>query len=121
MTDNRKYFEVPCEGGLLKLSYDTVLALVRAACAEIEGVSEASAPELADTDWYGGKGVWLAPGESGEECRVRVYIHILLGSAITETAETVQRKIKSALEAVTFLKVTAADVFVAGISFPKAQ
>ena len=121
MTENKKYFETPCEGGILKLAYDTILELIRAACAEISGISEAAAPELSGENWYGNKGVWIASGESGEDCRVRVYIHILLGESITETAAAVQDRIKSALEAVTFLRITSADVFVAGIRFPKEQ
>lgn len=119
MTERKNYFETDCGDGVLKLSYDAVAALVRTAAGEISGISEAMTAEELSAEWYGHKGVWLSTGDEPASCRIRFYITVQLGDPITARAAAAQEKIKNALEAGTFLKVTAVDVYVAGVHFEK--
>ena len=119
MTDNKLYFETVCGDGTLKLSYDAAAALIRTAAGEISGVSEAMTPDTMPAGWHGSKGTWIAPGETENGCRVRMYITVQLGDPLTARAAAVQEKIKNALEASTFLTADSVDVFVAGVRLDK--
>ncbi len=119
MTDNKLYFEMACGDGTLKLSYEAAAALVRTAAGEISGVFEAMSSETQSPEWFGSKGIWIAPGEVSGSCRIRLYITVLLGEPISARAVAVQEKIKNALEASTFLTVEAVDVYVSGIRLEK--
>lgn len=119
MTEHKKYFETACGDGVLKLSYDAVTALIRAAANEVSGVSEAMTAEELPAEWYGNKGVWLLAGDEPASCLIRLYITVQLGDPITARAAAVQEKIKNALESGTFLKVSEANIYVAGVFFEK--
>ena len=119
MTEHEKYFETDCGDGVLKLSYDAVASLVRTAAGEVSGISEAMTAEELPPEWYGNRGVWLLAGDEPASCRIRLYITVQLGDPITARAAAVQEKIKNALEAGTFLKVSKVDVYVAGVYFEK--
>lgn len=114
------YFSVPCDDGILKISQDAVVSLVRNVFRENEDVSEASIPETYDAEvWSANKGILIAGGDSDDSCRIRVYATVALGSAITEKAAQIQEQIKTAVEDCASLKVVSVDVFVAGVSFPR--
>ena len=49
----------------------------------------------------------------------KVYITVLYGNVITETAAAVQENVKQAVESCLSLNVTSVDVYVSGITFPK--
>lgn len=114
------YFSVPCDDGVLKVSQDAVFSLVRNVFRENEDVSETSILETYDAElWSANKGILVSRGESDESCRIRVYVTVALGSAITERAAQIQEQIKAAVEDCASLKVLSVDVLVAGVSFPK--
>lgn len=119
MSDNKMYFILPCEDGLLKISYDVVAMLARGACMEISGVSETSSATEKAEGWYDYKGVSISQDPEPDSCTLRLYINVILGETISEVAKAVQDKVKAEIEAYTSIKVSAVDVFVSGISFPK--
>ncbi|MEA4921337.1 MAG: Asp23/Gls24 family envelope stress response protein [Clostridiaceae bacterium] len=119
MNDNKMYFMLPCENGLIKVSYDVVAMLARGASMGISGVSETSSSAEKIEGWHDYKGVSISQGTEPDSCSLRLYINVTLGETIAEIAKAVQEKVKAEIEAYTSIKVSSIDVFVSGISFPK--
>lgn len=118
MSETKQYFVLRREGGTLKVSFEAVAMQVRGACAEIDGVTGISAAE-ASNEWVGQRGIVIERGEGEADCRIKVYITVLYGNVITETAAAVQENVKQAVESCLSLNVTSVDVYVSGITFPK--
>ena len=119
MSDIKKYFCLPCENGSLKVAYDAVAYLAQEACLGVTGVSSLAYADAEDGAWVGQKGIVVAAGEAEGSCVLRVYIDVLFGNVISETAKNVQENVKASVESGTGLHAETVDVFVSGITFPK--
>ncbi len=118
MNENKQYFVIPRDGGELRISFDAVAMLARGACAEVSGVTGVSAADGAG-DRSAQRGVVVERGEAADDCIVKLYITVLYGQVITETAAAVQENVRNAVESCLALHVQAVDVFISGITFPR--
>lgn len=120
----QNYYVTSSESGSVNIGEDVFMRLVLSTVEEIEGVagfSTAYGAELAELVGKKslGKGINLVFEEDGS-IRLDLILLIHYGYNVAETAETVQERIRSAVEAMTGI-VCRVNVHVTGISFEKAE
>lgn len=125
MADTKEY--LPCSEsseGNIKISEDVVASIATIAASETEGVASMASTVGAEiTEIFGRKGglkgVKIMLDEQNA-CVVDCFIVLKYGSSVTETAALVQKNVKSAIEAMASINVSAVNVQVTGIQLPKA-
>ena len=115
--------ETSTELGSIRIADEVVSIIAGLAASEVEGVAAMSG------GWGTGivemlgkknlsKGVKVEVGE--KEAAIDIYLVIEFGFPIPRVAQKVQDQVKSAVENMTGLKVTAVNVHVVGVSMKKA-
>jgi len=116
--------ETSTELGSIRIADEVVSIIAGLAASEVEGVAAMSG------GWGTGivemlgkknlsKGVKVEVGE--KEAAIDVYLVIEFGFPIPRVAQKVQDQVKSAVENMTGLKVTAVNIHVVGVSMKKAS
>lgn len=124
MSENRDYISRADELGNIHIAEEVLAAVAASAAAEVPGVSGLAANFGADiAELLGkknqGKGVRILV----EEDKVTVDLAILMayGHKIPEVGKAVQENVKTTVESITGLEITAVNVAVAGVAFPPKQ
>ena len=118
MAENKEYMIHQEEDGAIQISEDVVASIASSTAAEVDGVSammSANVSDLVGGKKMSAKGVRVEM--DGEGIVVNLFIVVRYGSAIGDVAKKVQQMVRTALEGMTGVKVTAVNVHVGGISF----
>ena len=115
MSDSKEYVSRSDELGGIHISEEVLATIAAAAALEVEGVGS-----LANA---GKKNLARDVRVKMEDDKVQVDLSILMsyGSTIPEMGKAVQEAVKTALESMTGLEVSAVNVNVGGITFPAAN
>ena len=118
MAENKEYMIHQEEDGAIQISEDVVASIASTTAAEVDGVSammSANVSDLMGGKKMSAKGVRVEM--DGEGIVVNLFIVVRYGSAIGDVAKKVQQMVRTALEGMTGVAVTAVNVHVGGISF----
>ncbi|MGE5544572.1 MAG: Asp23/Gls24 family envelope stress response protein [Bacillota bacterium] len=110
--------------GAIRIAEEVVSTIAGLAAVEVEGVAAMSGSLTAGlTEILGrknlSKGVKVEVGES--EAAIEAFIVVEFGFPIPGVAKAVQNQIKSAVETMTGLNVTAVNIHVVGVSMKKGK
>lgn len=123
--DNEKMTEnVNQAQGNIRIADDVVAAIAGLAAAKVENVTDMSGGLAGDIAGILGrknpaKGVKVQIGD--KEASIDISIIVDYGARIPDVAWKIQENVKKAVEYMTGLKVTAVNVHVQGVNFPKAE
>lgn len=118
MDDKTNYCFFAEEQGSVHISEGVIGSVAAKACLETQGVHSMASSPAASGRKVAGKGVLLRHAEDGS-CQLDVYFLVRTGIAVTAIGENVQKAVKSAVESVTGISVSAVNAYVAGISLQK--
>ena len=121
MSDSKEYVSRSDELGNIHIAEEVLAAMSAAAALEVDGVSSLAANLGSDiAKLLGKKNLAKGVRVKMEDDKVEVELSILMayGHTIPEIGKAVQDGVKSAIESMTGLEVSAVNVNVAGISFP---
>lgn len=122
MPENKDYIFREEELGNIQVSEEVLAAITGAAALEVEGVAGLSLSAGSDmTSAVNRKTLSKSVRLSMEDGRVDVTVSVLVkyGHVVPDVAKEVQEVVKSAMENTSGLKVSAVNVVVTGIAFPK--
>lgn len=116
--------EIPNDFGVIRIADEVVSTVAGLAAIEVEGVASMSGGWGTDlVEKLGkknfGKGIKVEVAE--DETAIDIYLSIQFGYAIPEVAENVQKEVKTAVEGMTGLKVTAVNVHIVSVSMKKSN
>ena len=121
MSENKEYVSRSDELGNIHISEEVLAGIAAAAALEVEGVSGLAANLGSDiAELLGKKNLAKGVHVKMEDDKVQVDLSILMsyGSTIPEMGKAVQDAVKTAIESMSGLEVSAVNVNVAGIVFP---
>ena len=124
MGDSKEYVSRSDELGNIHISEEVLAAISAAAALEVEGVSSLAAKLGSDiAELLGKKNLAKGVRVKLEDEKVEVDLSVLMsyGHTIPEMGKAVQEAVKTALESMTGLEVSAVNVNVGGITFPAAN
>ena len=124
MSDSKEYVSRSDELGNIHISEEVLAAISAAAALEVEGVSSLAANLGSDiAELLGKKNLAKGVRVKLEDEKVEVDLSVLMsyGHTIPEMGKAVQEAVKTALESMTGLEVSAVNVNVGGITFPTAN
>ena len=119
MSDNKEYVSRADELGNIHISEEVLAAIAAAAALEVDGVSSLAANLGRDiAELLGKKNL-----AKTEDDKVEVELSVLMGygHTIPEIGKAIQEGVKSAIESMTGLEVSAVNVNVGGITFPPKE
>lgn len=121
MADHKDYWSTTGDQGSIKISEDVVASIAAFAASETEGVGGLYSSLTNDIVSFLSKknlskGVRIDLREDGT-VGVEIGFLALFGHNICDVAKLVQENVKSAVESMTGLKVTAVDIHVGGVTF----
>jgi len=111
--------EIVCDGGKIKISHDIVMTIARHIAAEVSGIVSISGGlpgglvDVFSKKSTAKKGVKIQSEET--QISINVALVIKYGVKIPEVVKEVQRKVKSAVEAMTEIKVSRVNVYIQDI------
>lgn len=111
--------------GKVNISDEVVATIAGIAATEVDGVSGMSGTAIGDiAEKLGakkspGKGVKVTVNEAG--ALIELFIVVEFGKRIPELAWEVQENVKNSVETMTGIDVTAVNVRIEGVSFPKEK
>ena len=124
MSDSKEYVSRSDELGNIHISEEVLAAISAAAALEVKGVSSLAANLGSDiAELLGKKNLAKGVRVKLEDEKVEVDLSVLMsyGHTIPEMGKAVQEAVKTALESMTGLEVSAVNVNVGGITFPAAN
>ena len=110
MAENKHYITQIQENGNVMISDQVLVNIISHAVGEVEDVALSGKP---GKNW--GKGIRIDIDED-DRVEVKVYITVSYNHSVTDAAASVQESIRTALESMTGVTVTAVDVDVVGIN-----
>ena len=122
MSKNEKYISHSEENGSVHISQEVLAVIAAAAAADVEGVGGLSASLGSEVSGLVGrkvqaKGVRLTMEE--EQVKVDLSMLVKYGYAVSEVARAVQDAVISAVENTSGLSVSAVNITVTGVVFPR--
>lgn len=125
MADHKDYWSTTGDQGSIKISEDVVASIAALAASDTEGVGGLYSSLTNDIVSFLSKknlskGVRIDLREDGT-VGVEIGFLALFGHNICDVAKLVQENVKSAVESMTGLKVTAVDIHVGGVTFEPEQ
>ena len=108
MENNKIYFKKADLNGTISISPDVIAGIAADACMETQGVAAMASGPIGAT-----RGIVIRIED--DKCSVETFIMVRNGFVIADVAKTVQRTVKTAIEAGCGINVVKSDVFVAGI------
>ena len=124
MSDSKDYVSRSDELGNIHISEEVLAAIAAAAALEVEGVSSLAANLGSDiAELLGKKNLAKGVRVKLEDDKVVVELSVLIayGHTIPDMGKAVQEGVKSAIESMAGLEVSAANVNVGGITFPPKE
>lgn len=124
MSDNKEYVSRSDELGNIHISEEVLAVIAAAAALEVDGVSCLAANLGSDiAGLLGKKNLAKGVRVKMEEEKVEVELSVLMayGHTIPEMGRAIQDGVKSAIESMTGLDVSAVNVNVGGIVFPPKE
>ena len=121
MSENKEYVSRFDELGNIHISEEVLAAITAAAALEVEGVSGLAANLGSDiAELLGKKNLAKGVHVKMEDDKVEIELSVLMsyGHTIPEMGKAIQDNVKSAVESMTGLEVSAINVTVGGITFP---
>jgi len=122
MADNKEYWASKQEQGSVRISEDVVASIASLAASEVDGVSSLTSGIGGDIAELLGKKS-LSKGVKiqflGDEVVIDIFLLVKYGYVISEVASKIQDNVTSAIESMTGLKVSAANIHVTGITFER--
>ena len=121
MSDSKEYVSRSDELGNIHISEEVLAAISAAAALEVEGVSSLAANLGSDiAELLGKKNLAKGVRVKLEDEKVEVDLSVLMsyGHTIPEMGKAVQDAVKTAIESMSGLEVSAVNVNVGGITFP---
>ena len=121
MSENKEYVSRSDELGNIHISEEVLAAITAAAALEVEGVSGLAANLGSDiAELLGKKNLAKGVHVKMEDDKVEIELSVLMsyGHTIPEMGKAIQDNVKSAVESMTGLEVSAINVNVGGITFP---
>ena len=112
MAEFKQYITQIQENGNVMISEDVIAAIVEQALTEVDGVVKGGADVVGKKSW--GKGMRIAIAEDNS-LTIGCNIIVGYGESVINVAKAVQESITMAVESVTGVKVTDANVNVCGI------
>lgn len=114
--------EINSELGTIRIADEVVSTVAGLAAVEVEGVSSLSGGWGTDfVEKLGkknfGKGIKVETID--DQTSINIYISIAFGYPIPKVAEDVQREVKTAVETMTGLTVSAVNVHIVGVAIKK--
>ena len=125
MGESKEYMTLPEENGSINISEEVIAAIAVGAVREVEGVSGmmtnlgGSVTDLVNNKknaQKGAKGVKI--DMAGAALTLDLYLTVEFGHAIPEVAESAQKAVSSAVEAMTGCPVGAVNIHVGGVTLP---
>ncbi len=123
MAEDKRNFKIKdSDDGCVKIS-DEVLAIIAGlAATEVEGVASLAGNLTSDLISKAGasklsKGVKIIPGEEDDEITVRLAVYMAYGYEIPKVCEQIQDRVRTSIENMTGLEVTAVDIKIAQVIF----
>ncbi len=116
--------EIPNEFGVIRIADEVVATVAGLAAVEVEGVANMSGGWGTDLVEKLGKknfGKGIKVEVKDDETAIDIFLSIQFGYAIPQVAENVQKEVKTAVETMTGLKVTAVNVHIVAVSMKKAN
>lgn len=109
--------------GNVRISEDVIVSIVSIAAAEVEGVSVSPSTAFEYMERLTKKGTGKGVRVTMTEDKVSADISILVGYglSIPDVSAAVQEKVKTAIESMTGLEVTAVNISVTGVSSEKEK
>ena len=114
----------PDDHGGVKISADVITVIAHTVASEVEGVAGMN-PNIADNissvlgRKSATKGVKVEIND--KDVTIDFYISVYYGSRIPDVAWQIQERVKSAVESMTGMNVTAINIHVQGVSFEKSK
>ena len=112
MAEYKQYITQVQENGNVMISEDVIAAIVEQALMEVDGVVKGGSDVVGKKSW--GKGIRIAIAEDNS-LTIGCNITVGYGESVINVAKAVQESITMAVESVTGVKVTDANVNVCGI------
>lgn len=109
MAENKQYITQIHEEGSVMISDQVLVNIISHAVSEVDDVALSGKP---GKNW--GKGIKVVIDDD-DQVSVKVYINVNYNHSVTAAAASVQESIRTALESMTGVKVTAVNVDVVGI------
>lgn len=109
MAENKQYITQIQENGSVMISDQVLVNIISHAVSEVEDVVLSGKP---GKNW--GKGIKVVIAED-DKVEVKVYINVSYNHSVTAAAAAVQESIRTALESMTGVVVSAVNVDVVGI------
>lgn len=128
MADSKEYMTLPEENGSINISEDVIASIAVGAVREVEGVSGmmtsmgGSVTDLMTNKksvQKGAKGVKI--DMTGVDLVLDLYLTVEFGHPIPEVAESAQKAVSSAIEAMTGCSVGAVNIHVGGVTLPESE
>lgn len=122
MSDSRDYIFRSEQYGDVYISEDVLEMIAGAAVLEVEGVTGLAGGTVSEQILGRkslSKGITLT--RDGEDITMNVSILIRYGSIIPEVAQKVQEAVISSVEATSSLRVSAVNIRVGGVTFPRPE
>lgn len=116
--------EIPNDFGVIRIADEVVATVAGLAAVEVEGVASMSGGWGTDLVEKLGKknfGKGIKVEVKDDETAIDIFLSIQFGYAIPQVAENVQKEVKTAVETMTGLKVTAVNVHIVAVSMKKAN
>lgn len=121
MGESREYMTLPEENGSINISEEVIAAIAVGAVRDVEGVSGMMTNMGSVTDLVnkknaqkGVKGVRI--DMTGSSLALDVYLTVRYGHAIPDVAESAQKAVSGAVEAMTGCPVGAVNIHVGGVT-----
>ena len=109
MAENKQYITQVHEDGSVMISDQVLVNIISHAVSEVEDVTLSGKP---GKNW--GKGIKVVIGDD-DQVTVKVYINVNYNHSVTAAAAAVQDSIRTSLESMTGVTVSAVNVDVVGI------
>lgn len=114
--------ELNSELGVVRIADEVVSTVAGLAAIDVDGVSSMSGgwgTELVEKLGRKNFGKGIKVEVSNQETKIDIFVVIDYGYEIPKVAETVQKEVKTAVETMTGLTVTAVNIHVVGVAIKK--
>jgi len=124
MADHKEYWQTQGDQGSIRISEDVIASIAALSASDTKGVSGLYSSLTSDLVGFLSKknlskGVKTELGGDGT-VKLEISFLALFGHNICEVAKQVQRNVRSSVESMTGLKVTAVNIHVGGVTFAPA-
>lgn len=123
MAESKEYMTLPEENGSINISEEVIASIAVGAVREVEGVTGmmtamgGSVTDLVNNKKNAQKGVkGVKIDMTGAALKLDLYLTVKYGHAIPEVAESAQKAVISAVEAMTGCAVEAVNIHVGGVT-----